>query len=246
MSVDRAIILAAGLGLRIRAAVDDRPKGLIEFDGESLVERSIRLLHGAGIERITMVVGHRSHQYRARLGGLRGIDFVENADYRTTGSMASLAAALVVVDGPVLVLESDIIYESRAIDALRTAEGSATLVSGVTGAGDEVWVHAVGGRLIAMNKNRDRLPAAVGEFVGITRLAAAGAEAMREIFSAFVAREGHARMSYETDALVELAQRAPVRTVYMPDLVWGEIDDEAQYKRVESVVWPAIKTQSPG
>jgi choline kinase len=164
---------------------------------------------------------------------------VINEEYATSGSMASFAAA---VDGggtgDLLLLESDIIYEPRALTTiLGSPFDAATLVSGPTQAGDEVWVHAVDGRLRAMSKRKADLPSNVGEFVGMTRLSAAAAAAMREQFAVFAATHGHGRMDYETGALVAVAQRRPVTVVVVPDLQWGEIDDERHYARVSSMVW---------
>jgi 2-aminoethylphosphonate-pyruvate transaminase len=153
--------------------------------------------------------------------------------------MASFAAALDAgVDGDMLLLESDILYEPRALSAIiGAAADTATLVSGFTGAGDEVWVHAVDGTLRAMSKNRTELPTVIGEFVGITRLSHDAAQAMRRQFSGFVAVHGHGRMDYETGALVAIAQQQRVGVVVVPDLQWGEIDDERHYARVSSMRW---------
>jgi choline kinase len=238
--VTRAIILAAGMGVRLRGAVADRPKGLIAFGGETLVARSIRLLRASGVAHVTIVIGHLGEQYRALLNGRHDVTIVENDAYRSTGSMASLAIGLARADGPVLILESDILYEPRALAAILDAGESATLVSGLTGAGDEVWVDAAAGRLRTMSKDRALVPHPAGEFVGITRLSAGAAAAMRGIVRAFAVREGHAQMAYDTDGLVELAQREVVEVVCIPDLIWGEIDDEAQYRRVASEVWPRL------
>jgi hypothetical protein len=91
-----------------------------------------------------------------------------------------------------------------------------------------------------MSKQLDDMPNAMGEFVGITRLSREACAAMREAFSAFVRQNGHARMNYETDALVEIANRQPVAAVLVPDLLWGEIDDDRQFTRVVQSVWPAL------
>jgi choline kinase len=235
-----AVILAAGQGIRLRSTIDDRPKGLVEVAGEPLVARSLRLLRDAGIDEITLVVGHLSDQYVDFAREQAGVRIVTNPEYASTGSMASFARALDAgVSGDLLVLESDIIYESRALAAiLAVGDDAATLVSGPTGAGDEVWVHAVGDRLGAMSKCKADLPSSVGEFVGITRLSAAAAAAMREQFAGFVAVHGHGRMDYETGALVAIAQRRPVAVVVVEDLQWGEIDDQGQFDRVTSMQWP--------
>jgi 2-aminoethylphosphonate-pyruvate transaminase len=233
-----AVILAAGQGIRLRSVVDDRPKGLVEIAGEPLVGRSVRLLRESGVRDISIVAGYRAEQYvqfGAQDGGLR---LVTNSDYASTGSMASFAVALDSgVAGDMLVLESDIIYEARALTTIIAAGDAATLVSGPTAAGDEVWVHAVDGLLRGMSKQKSDLPDAVGEFVGITRLSAAAAQAMRAEFNRFAAVHGHGRMDYETGALVAIARQHAVGVVLVPTLQWGEIDDEQQYARVSAMTW---------
>ena len=107
----RAVILAAGEGIRLRSVVDDRPKGLVEIAGEALAARSVRLLRESGVHDITIVAGYRAEQYArfcAQDGGLR---LVTNGDYASTGNMASFAVALDAGGaGDILLLESDIIY----------------------------------------------------------------------------------------------------------------------------------------
>ena len=234
-----AVILAAGQGMRLRSVVDDRPKGLVEIAGEALVARSVRLLRESGVREITVVAGYRADHYATFCAHDGGLRMVTNGDYASTGSMASFAVAIDAgVATDILLLESDIIYEPRALTTIIAADGgAATLVSGPTDAGDEVWVHAVGGRLQAMSKRRRDLPDTVGEFVGITRLSVAAAQAMRDEFSRFVAVHGHGRMDYETGALVAVAARRPVAVAVVPTLQWGEIDDEQQYARVSAMRW---------
>jgi choline kinase len=228
------------MGTRLRSAVQGSPKGLLEIGGETLVGRSLRLLRAAGIDRATIVAGYAAEHYRRFAAGHSDVQVLENDRYATTGSMASLAVALDTIDEPVLVLESDIVYESRALLLLLSGPPDATLVSGPTGAGDEVWVYAPGGDVVAMDKDRSRLTAAHGEFVGITKLSAATARAMRQAFAEFAATHGHGRMDYESDALVHVAKAVSVKALLVPDLCWGEIDDEHHLARVRRTVMPAL------
>lgn len=244
----RAIILAAGMGTRLRSIVDARPKGLIEIDGETLVGRSVRVLGDAGISEVTIVAGYCADQYERFAAGRPGVRTVLNERYASSGSMASLARALDAVStgdraGGVLVLESDIVYEARAVTAILSSPSfpDATLLSGPTGPGDEVWVCAPNGRLRSMSKRAADLPSITGEFVGITRLSAAGAQAMQRAFTAFVDRCGHERMDYETDALVAIAAERAIGAVFVPDLLWGEVDDEQHLARVRDDVWPRLQ-----
>jgi choline kinase len=243
-SIRHAIILAAGLGARLGALIDGRPKGLIEIDAESLVGRSVRLLREAGIEHITIVTGYCAEYYQRFAGAQPDIRLVHNDKFASTGSMASLAIALDGVHHGVLVLESDIVYEARALTTiLNAAPPDSTVLSGPTQAGDEVWVYAPDGRLEAMSKLAHELPAVSGEFVGITRLSASAAAAMVHAFNRLVDANGHGGFNYETDALVAVARLYPIATLLVHDLCWGEIDDERQYERVVNQVWPAVGNQ---
>ena len=56
-SPKRAIILAAGFGMRMVPINTEAPKGLLEVHGEPLIERQIRQLHAVGIHEIYIVVG---------------------------------------------------------------------------------------------------------------------------------------------------------------------------------------------
>ena len=56
----RAIILAAGRGMRLQQAEDQHaPKCLLSFDGTTLLERHLRILRKAGVEEIVLALGFR-------------------------------------------------------------------------------------------------------------------------------------------------------------------------------------------
>lgn len=88
-----AIILAAGLGNRLRPLTDDRPKCLVELLGKPIIARMIEQLSDVGVTDATIVCGYRSDVLRERLGSqLSGIAFtyIENEIYAETNSMYSL------------------------------------------------------------------------------------------------------------------------------------------------------------
>src|SRR5476649_772701 len=64
----RAIILAAGSGLRLQQADDDQlPKCLLPFGGVSLLERHLRLLKSGGVDDIVLALGFRHQLVEAEL-----------------------------------------------------------------------------------------------------------------------------------------------------------------------------------
>jgi choline kinase len=68
----RAVILAAGRGLRLQQA-DDRqmPKCLLQFGGMSLLERHLRILKNVGVDEIVLALGYRHERVEAELDRLR-------------------------------------------------------------------------------------------------------------------------------------------------------------------------------
>jgi choline kinase len=238
--VDTAVILAAGMGTRLSERFSDRPKGFVRIGHETLIQRSTRLLRRRGIARIVIVAGFMAHAYRDLASREPDLEVVENEKFSSTGSMASLACALDVVDSPFLLLESDLFYEPRALAAVLACEApDVLLASGPTGAGDEVWVEAVGGRLKDLSKLRAELGAVSGELVGIHKISPPLAELMRGLYRSFVSERGHGCMAYETEALATAARSRPVEVCVVPDLLWGELDDEHHYRRLCREIWPA-------
>ena len=130
-----AVILAAGMGVRMGPRGTITPKGLITLGGASLVAQSVASLRDWGAGRIVIITGHLAEHYSAAFAGT-DVELVHNPDYATTGSLLSLATALKHVDGPCVILESDVIYAPQALEKV---DGSANqfIVSGPTGAGDE-------------------------------------------------------------------------------------------------------------
>ena len=59
----RAIILAASFGMRMVPINTEMPKGLLEVNGEALIERIIKQLHEVGIKEIYVVVGFMKEKY---------------------------------------------------------------------------------------------------------------------------------------------------------------------------------------
>jgi len=228
------------MGPRLADLFPDRPKGFVEIGGETLIDRSLRLLTERGIERTVIVAGHLGERYHALAKRRPGVEVVDNPAFATTGSMASLARALEVVDEDHLLLESDLFYEERALDRLLAAPApDVLLVSGPTGATDEVWVEAVDGRLRAMSKTGSELTRVSGELVGIVKVSATVGRALADAYADFVRRHGHGRMSYEMDALVDVARSHPIHVELVPDLLWGEVDYERHYLRVRDEIQPA-------
>lgn len=87
-----AIILAAGLSTRFAPLSFEQPKALFKVRGETLIERLIKQLQGAGLENIAVVVGHMKERF-FYLEDRYGVTIIDNPHYLDRNNHASVWAA---------------------------------------------------------------------------------------------------------------------------------------------------------
>ncbi len=85
----RAIILAAGFGMRMVPINTEIPKGLLEVNGEPLIERIIKQLHEVGIKEIYVVVGFMKEKYEYLIDEY-DVELVVNAEYAAKNNLHSI------------------------------------------------------------------------------------------------------------------------------------------------------------
>jgi len=245
LPVTSAVILAAGRGTRLAGHVDDRPKGFLQLGELPIIEESIDRLVMAGMRDVLIVTGHCAGHYeelaRRRAGLVRT---VHNPRFADSGSMYSLYCARGAVSGPFLLLESDLVYEPRALTGLLDCPApDVVLLSGPTGAGDEVYVEVRDGQLLDMSKRCDALGSGVaGELVGISKISV---ELYRRMCA--IAERAFAtslKYDYETDCLVAAGREQGIACLVVPDLVWGEIDDPSHLARVRDTVYAEVRRRT--
>lgn len=88
----RAVILAAGFGMRMVPINMETPKAFLEVGGEPLIERLIRQLHEAGVREITVVVGYMKERFEYLIDDF-GVRLAVNPDYAVKNNLHSLALA---------------------------------------------------------------------------------------------------------------------------------------------------------
>jgi len=140
----QAVILSAGIGARLSTEKSSLPKGLLEIGGKPLLEYSLEALIQNGIKDVILVVGFQHEKIKNRFGsryrGLK-IDYVFNEKYANSGSMYSFAMVQDVIEDEILLLESDLLYEPRALNILLNVDyKNCILVTALSGSGDEVYI----------------------------------------------------------------------------------------------------------
>ena len=88
--VERAIIMGAGLGTRLRPATDNIPKPMVKVNGVRIIETVIDALYANGINEIHIVTGYKAEAYEELKKKYPDIDFVHNPYYETRNNISSM------------------------------------------------------------------------------------------------------------------------------------------------------------
>jgi NDP-sugar pyrophosphorylase family protein len=110
----KALVLAGGLGTRLRPRFGDLPKALAPVAGRPFIERLIGWLAGAGIRDIVICAGVGADQLRAALGdgAALGARIAWSVESEPLGTGGALALAAPHVNGPVLVVNGDTLVDA--------------------------------------------------------------------------------------------------------------------------------------
>ena len=123
----KAIILAAGSGIRLLPMTSGLPKCLVNVQGKPILEYQLEALNNVEIDECVVVVGYRGEQIRGFFGDqFKGVSlsFVENRLYSETNNIYSLWLAREDLDGDILLLEGDLIFENALLEDVVLCGGS--------------------------------------------------------------------------------------------------------------------------
>lgn len=119
-AITRAMILAAGLGTRMRPLTDDRPKPLVEVCGKALIDHVIDRLIESGVTFIVVNVHYHADMLRSHLSRRKDVEIVTSDEGGTLlDSGGGIAKALPYFGGqPFFTHNSDSIWVEGAGHAL--------------------------------------------------------------------------------------------------------------------------------
>ncbi len=220
----KAIILAAGVGKRLRPITDKMPKCLIEINGEALIERYIRLLRDNKIKDVVIVVGHLKDLIISRLKAQHeGIKFIYNSRYQE-GNVTSLFEAKEELNGECLLMDADVYFEKKLLEKLIMSENDNCFLAdtSVKQSGEEMMLGIVGSRVVDITRDLGDEVDLSGEGVGFVKLSKKSSLRLKEIVTGFV-ESGKVTSEYE-ECLQELVQADIFGYESVSGLKWTEID----------------------
>ncbi|MXP64035.1 phosphoenolpyruvate mutase [Roseomonas sp. M0104] len=226
-----AVVLAAAGG-SLGGQAPDQPKCMVDIRGQSLLKRLAGTLRESGVRDITVVRGDRKEAV-----ALQGARMLDNDRHAETGEAWSLACARETIRGETVVVYGDVLFRRYILDSLLTSSAEVVIAVDTLGTNEA----SSGPRDLVAADHRfsgdylDDAPAHLrqmgaglvpeevcGEWMGLARFSARGAEWLREEIAALEA-EGLLEQADMPLLLTRLAARHPVRVKYFTGH-WLDVD----------------------
>ena len=243
------IIIAAGSGGRISNDVKDLPKSLLMINGKPIIDYQIQALKQVGIKDIVVITGQHDNKFE-----LNNVQYVKDHYYEKHDILGSLMEAKDFLKSDVLVLYSDIIFESKVIQQIIDSKGDISIAI------DMNWEKKYKGRtehpkyeaenvqlneikkIIKIKKNIKDNNGEVGEFLGIIKFSSYGSELFVKKYEELIEthhgsfqQASSISSAYLTDMIQELIDsKIDVNPVFISGK-WCEIDTMQDLKKAEKI-----------
>lgn len=233
----KVVILAAGLGSRLRATIPDCPKAMLRINGKPLVQYQVDNVLNAGFayDDIYIIGGYKMDRIQEHFRDTP-IHFIYNPCYQSMNNIYSFLLSEQVGDD-LLLINADGLYERSMISLLlNDACLSCLLVDQQKKLTNEsMRVKLDQNRIVNINKNL-ALTDAEGEYIGISKIALKDLKRLYQRASEMI-DAGQGNAWYE-DVFEACAVDINLTAVSTQGLPWIEIDDEhdlMEAKRLASI-----------
>ena len=235
----KAIILAAGCSSRLGNKFEDMPKGLVDINGKSIIQRQITLFHEKKIDDIIIVTGPNSDKFN-----FKDVTYVKDQNYREHEVLGSLMATKNLMNTEIIMTYSDILFDNAILDQILNFQGDIGVSTEMNwlptyqnrsqhplSQADNVLIND--GKITEIRKNMAKYlkNEKLGEFFGIMHLSSTGAKNFVNVYDRLVKNytgQFHDapsfKKAYLTDMLQELIDLDFDVKPILCKGVWCEID----------------------
>jgi len=224
----KAIILAAGMGNRMRPLTLDNHKSMLEIAGKPIIRHQVDVLKSCNVRDINIVTGYREDDIKNCLLGEAQYSF--NPFYENTNSVVSLWLAQDLLNDDVLIINSDVFFDDTLIDSIINNN------SDISVAVSKEWfmdkkgykVQLEGSKVVNMSMNIE--PSKIGgEYAGMIKVSKKTVTALKDKLVRLM-KEKQFNIWFE-DVVVALIKEGAIANYISvnPDL-WCEIDTVEELK----------------
>ncbi len=231
----KAIIMAAGIGSRLKRALGNQPKCCSEVGDEILIERMLRLLGEKGVHEVALVLGYQSETVIARLRGKTTARFYVNPFYHVTNSIASLWFAREELDGQddVMILNGDLFFEESLLDSVLPCSRDAVMFADPRRVKEADYRFGYEAGILRRYGKNLSVADTTGEYIGVAKLRRGFVGTFRAGLEVLISAQQH-NLWWE-DVLYNLC--ATQRSIYVKEITdsfWAEVDYVEDYERIQA------------
>ena len=250
LSIDKlntkALIVAAGLGSRLKGHTVNSPKCMLDFGGKTLLERQLTSYKKNGIEDISLVRGYKKNKI-----SYKGIKYFDNNDFKDNNILNSIFYAEDVINGNIIVSYSDILFEPFVVKRALESDHDISVVVDIDWR--EYYVNRKDHPLseaenVIFNSNNEVVKIGKiatekeevhGEFIGMIKLNQRGCDILKKNFHRVkksfwnkpFQRAKTFQKAYLTDMIQELVDIGIKVHCVIIERGWKEIDTVEDYKK---------------
>ena len=242
----KALVIAAGLGSRLKKHTENLPKCMLDFGGKTLLQRQLDSYKKNGIKDISLIRGYKKEKIN-----YKGIKYFENKDYKNNNILNSIFYAEKVINGNIIISYSDILFDPSVVERTLNSNHDISVVVDIDWRGYYVGRkdHPISeAENVIFNSNNEVEKIGKintgdeevhGEFIGMIKLSNRGTEIFKEHFHRLkklywnkpFQRAKIFQKAYLTDFIQELVDIGIKVHCVIIESGWKEIDTVEDYKK---------------
>ena len=242
----KALIIAAGLGSRLKKHTENLPKCMLDFGGKTLLQRQIDAYNKNNIKDISLIRGYKKEKIN-----YKGLRYFENKDYKNNNILNSIFYAEKIINGNIIISYSDILFDPIVVQRTIESNHDISVVVDIDWRGYYVGRkdHPISeAENVIFNSNNEVEKIGKintgnedvhGEFIGMIKLSNRGAETFKEHFHRLkkiywnkpFQRAQIFQKAYLTDFIQELVDIGIKVHCVIIESGWKEIDTVEDYKK---------------
>ena len=243
---NKALIIAAGLGSRLKKHTENLPKCMLDFGGKTLLQRQLDAYKKNSITDISVIRGYKKEKIK-----YKGLKYFENTDYKNNNILNSIFYAEDFINGNIIISYSDILFDSTVVKRLLKSNHDISVVVDIDWRGYYVGRkdHPISeAENVIFNSNNEvekigkintGTEEVHGEFIGMIKLTDRGAQIFKEHFHRLkkiywnkpFQRAKIFQKAYLTDFIQELVDIGIKVHCVIIESGWKEIDTVEDYKK---------------
>lgn len=237
----KAIILAAGVGSRIRPMTDNCPKSLLKVDGKTILEMMLSHLHDCSINEVVFVLGYLEEQIKgfvkANFPDLKS-HFITNARYAETNTGFSLMLTKDLIEESTFIkFDADVVFDKNILKKLIECEYANCLCidKNINLDAEEIKVIVKEDNQVLKASKTVNPKDAVGESIGIEKISSETAKLLFAELEIMMEDEQNHQEYYEGAYERLIAKGVPFHALDISGLKWTEIDTKEDFAAAERI-----------